>query len=232
MKKIGIALLVLLSLTACEQVDTGHRGVQTRFGEVDEKLGSLPEGLYFYNPFTSSITEIDTRIQTWQDKANTYTRDVQQANITFVVNYHLDPTKAHTMFKTVGRDWDKKLTAQAVVGPMKETIGQYEAVELVAKRLDASAKAAEAVKAQLATMGIIMDSFELVNIQYLKDFEEAVEAKQIATQRAVAETNKTVQIQEQALEKNAKLVEYEAVQKWDGKLPHITGGVTPFINVK
>jgi hypothetical protein len=39
-------------------------------------------------------------------------------------------------------------------------------------------------------------------------------------------------IRAQALEKNAKLVEYEAVQKWDGKLPHITGGVTPFINVK
>lgn len=33
------------------------------------------------------------------------------------------------------------------------------------------------------------------------------------------------------LAQNQRLVEWEAVQKWDGKLPQITGGAVPFINV-
>jgi hypothetical protein len=74
----------------------------------------------------------------------------------------------------------------------------------------------------------------------------------VAVQRATEEKNKTVQVQEQAkqqvitataqaesmrirataLASNPKLVEYEAVQKWDGKLPtQMLGGVTPFLNV-
>jgi hypothetical protein len=39
-------------------------------------------------------------------------------------------------------------------------------------------------------------------------------------------------IRSEALSKNKGLVEYEAVQKWDGKLPqYMLGGATPFINI-
>jgi hypothetical protein len=41
----------------------------------------------------------------------------------------------------------------------------------------------------------------------------------------------SIQIRAAALEKNPRLVELEAVQKWDGKLPHITGGAVPFISL-
>ena len=43
---------------------------------------------------------------------------------------------------------------------------------------------------------------------------------------------KSMQIRAEALEKNAKLVEWEAVQKWDGKLPvYSMGGAVPFIQM-
>ena len=43
---------------------------------------------------------------------------------------------------------------------------------------------------------------------------------------------KAMQIRAQALEKNPKLTEYEAVQKWDGKLPqYMMGNTVPFINL-
>ena len=56
MKKISvIALMFLLSACGMEIVDTGYRGVETRFGAV---VGEpLSEGPHFYNPFTSNITE-------------------------------------------------------------------------------------------------------------------------------------------------------------------------------
>jgi len=43
---------------------------------------------------------------------------------------------------------------------------------------------------------------------------------------------KSMEIRANALSQNKNLVEYEAVQKWDGKLPQYTlGGAMPFISV-
>lgn len=254
-KLIIIATLATTFLAGCgvEQIDTGHRGVQTRFGEVDEKAGSLPEGLYFYNPITTSMIEMNVQMQKWEGTANTYTKDVQQADIKYVMNFHLDPGQAHTIYKTVGRSWEQTLVPQVVTGIMKQVVGTYDAVELIEKRNKATTEIQRAVTEALLPRHVIFDRIELVNIQYQKEFEKAVEEKVIATQRAEEAKNKTVQIAEQAKQQvltaeataksmkiradalvaNPKLVDYEAVQKWDGKLPqYILGGNTmPFINI-
>lgn len=40
-------------------------------------------------------------------------------------------------------------------------------------------------------------------------------------------------IKSEALTRNPKITEYEAIQKWDGKLPtYMLGNSTPFINIK
>jgi len=54
-----LPLLVLpFTLTGCfEIVDTGHRGVKVVYGKVQPE--SLEEGFYWYNPFTSSIKEMN-----------------------------------------------------------------------------------------------------------------------------------------------------------------------------
>ena len=92
----------------------------------------------------------------------------------------------------------------------------------------------------------------MVDINYSKVFEQAIESKVTADQEALKAKNKTVQIQEearqkviaaeaearsmairaQALSQNKSLVQYEAVQKWDGKMPqYMLGNSVPFINV-
>ena len=82
--------------------------------------------------------------------------------------------------------------------------------------------------------------------------EKAIENKVTAEQEALKAKNITVQVQEEArqklisaeaeaksmairanaLTKNKALVQYEAVQKWDGKLPsYMLGNSVPFINI-
>ncbi len=253
MRKLLMVLLLFPMLVACEQIDTGHRGVQTRFGLVDEKLGSLPEGLYFYNVFTESITELDTRTQVMKGKTNTYTKDVQQADIQYVANFSLQREHAHTVYKDVGKAWADKLVPQAIEGVLKQVIGTYDAVDLISSRAKASAAAFTAISNSLKPYHVVLERFEMVNISYLKEFEKAVEDKVVAVQKAIEEKNRTEQTKEQArqtilkaeaeaksmqirasaLQQNAKLVEYEAVQKWDGKLPQYNfgGGSLPFVNV-
>lgn len=248
-------VLVAAMLSACgfEIVDTGHRGVKTTFGEVNLKEGSLPEGLYVYNPLTSSIIEMDVRVRRLENTANTYTKDVQQADITYVVNYQLQPENAHLMFKEVGRAWEKTILVPVVEGAFKQVIGQWDAVELISNREKATNAAFKAVHDALSKRSVIITGIEMTNIQYQKTFEHAVESKVTAIQKAIEEQNRTKQVQEtakqkiisaqaeaesmriraNALQQNAKLVEYEAVQKWDGKMPqYMLGNSVPFINLQ
>ena len=102
---IAIAIIVV-SVAGCgiKVVDTGQRGVKTRFGEITST--SLPEGLYFFNPITTKIIEIDTRVKRLDGETESYTRDVQQANIKYTLNYRLQQNQAHTMYRDVGTDWE------------------------------------------------------------------------------------------------------------------------------
>ncbi len=253
-----LKLAALLPLMFCLQgclgvtiVDTGHRGIETRFGKVTGD--SLPEGIYFYNPFSSSIVEMDVRTQKLEFDAETYTRDIQQAKLHVIINYNLDKEHANQMYQDVGRDWEDKLVPQTAQGTLKTVIGKWDAVDLIGNRGKAQQEIQDTIAAVLLTKGVIVTRVEVSNIDYTEEFEKAVEAKVRAIQEAEQAKNKTVQVKEeasqtlikaeteaksmqiraQALTQNASLVQWEAVQKWDGKLPQymLGSGTTPFINV-
>jgi len=61
------------------------------------------------------------------------------------------------------------------------------------------------------------------------DVEQTAESVAADTAKANAES---MTIRANALSQNPKLVEWEAVQKWNGELPnYMLGGATPFINM-
>ena len=253
MKKIVLAILPLF-LMGCgfSIVDTGFRGVKTRFGKVDGP--TLEEGLHFYNPFTSSIVELDVRIQRVDKKTIAYTKDVQNASVTYSINFYPDKNEMHNFYQNVGLAWAEKLIPQILEGAIKEVIGKYEAVMLINNRQQAVQQIKELVTKRLADRAITTTNFELTNFDFNDAFEQAVEAKVIAIQKAEEAKNRTVRVREEANQKviaakaeaesmriraraltqNKSLVQYEAVQKWNGKLPHIMTGKdsVPFINIK
>lgn len=252
MKNISVAFVTLF-LTGCgfQTVDTGHRGVETQFGKVVSD--SLPEGLYFYNPFTSDIIQMDTRIQRWDGETDAYTKDVQQAKIAFTVNYRLHQDAVHLTYQQVGVDWSERLMPQIVLGAIKNESGQLNAVDMIASRSMMQSKIYSAVHEALLSKHIDLERLEITNIVFDKNFEKSVEDKVIADQNAIAEQNRTKQVNElakqtvakataeaesmsiraRALEQNAKLVEWEAVQKWNGTLPTMMlGDAVPFIQIK
>lgn len=258
----GKALLVFVLLAALsgaflsgcgfEIVDTGHRGVKVVLGEV---VGDpLPEGLYFYNPFTSTIRELDVREKKMEGKTTAFTRDVQQVVVSYALNYKPDDKVIHLLFKEVGPDWDHKLLPQVVEGNLKNAIGQWDAVHLVENRNKAVRASEAAIQEAAATRRILVTRLEVTNLDFHDEFEKATEAKAKAAQDAERAKNETVRIQEEArqkviaaqaeaesirirtkaLETSPALIQYEAVQKWDGKLPQYMLGEKslPFINIK
>lgn len=242
-----IALTVIsLTMTACgfEVVDTGYRGIQTRFGEV---VGEpLPEGLHFYNPFTSNIREFHVREDKWGASTTIFTRDTQQVNVEFAITYYPDPKFVGKMYKEVGSEdaLVGKIIQPVVLGSIKDSIGQVIADELVGKREAVTRAALAEVKENLAARHVVVTDLQFTNLDFDDAYEKAVEEKVVAIQQAQKAKNETVtiqeearqtvmtaeaqaramQIQSQALSKNQGLIAYEWVKKWKGDTPQVVMG--------
>ena len=253
--KYILYVLLMIAMVGCgfEQVDEGYRGIQIRFGKIDGE--PLPPGLYFYNPFTSSIFEMEVREKKNEYQTDSFTKDNQSVKISFAVTYYPEQSRISEIYSQFGkRDWEEKIVHPVVIGSIKDAIGQYVADDLISKRQTVRAAAEDEIKTALQNRHIIVTRLDIVHLDFEHNFKSAVEAKIVAIQKALEAKNKTVEIEEQAkqsilsakaeaesmrirsqaLSQNKALVEYEAVQKWNGALPQIIlgNGSTPFIDLR
>lgn len=244
MKNLGALLVLALALTGCgmEQVEEGSRGIRTSWGKVEGE--PLSPGLQFYNPIGGNVFEMSVREEILNQSTAVFTRDTQSVQVQFSVTYYPDPKRIGALYSQFGKDWQTKTVLPAVLGSLKDAIGQYIADELVGKRELVKGKAEAEVKAALAGRDVIVTRLDLTNLDFDDAYEQAVEAKVVAVQNAMKAKNQTVQVEEQArqtvatakadseamriksqaLSQNKGLVAYEAVAKWDGKLPQIIMG--------
>lgn len=251
MKKTFTLAMVLLLCACGEQIDTGNRGVRTFFGEITS-LEPLKEGLYFYSPIGGNIIEYECKNQRYDFELDTYTKDMQTAELEVAINFNVKEENVIQMHLEIGKSYREKVLFPKTAAVVKDIIGQWDAASLVANREKATAQIKELLAKEVEPFYLNIVSVALNNIDYSDAFEKAIEAKVVATQRAEEAKNRTAEIEEQAkqkvlaaeaeaksmairseaLSKNQNLVAYEAVQKWDGVLPvNIYGSAPiPFIN--
>ena len=253
MKKItliSIAILSIFTITGCSQVDLGEVGIKTSFGKIID--GPLKEGLYWYTWFGQEIIAYNIKNQTIEVDEICFSKDVQEATFKIVLIYNLDPSKILELHKNTGIHYQEVLIRPNFSDALKNVCGKWEATEMVGNREKLSTEVFTSIRDYLKQYGINIQKVNITNIDFKDAFEASVEEKQVAAQRALKAKNDTVRIKEEAeqklltaeaeakamevrakaLEKNKSLVEYEAVMKWDGKLPeYMMGNTIPFINI-
>jgi len=250
---VMVTLLLIIFIIICNPiaiVGVGERGVKVTLGQVSPQ--SYTEGIHLITPFISKIKNMDVKTQKTYIQTDLYTKDIQQAKISYVINYNLQPQNAHKMYREVGTNYVDNILMPVVEGTIKDVIGRWNAQDLVANREAATIDILGKLQKQLEPRYINVTGFQITDINYSGVFEKAIESKVTAEQEALKAKNRTVQIQEEAKQKiisaeaeaksmairahaltqNKALVEYEAVQKWDGKLPeYMMGNSIPFLNM-
>ena len=248
---ICLLIIFLLMFNPIAIVGVGERGVKVTLGKTSPE--SFGEGVHFVTPFISQIHKMDVKTVKSNIETMAQSKDIQQAKIVYVVNYNLQPEKAPKMYREVGKDYLNVIISPTVEGIVKDVIGKWNAQDIVANREKVASEILNKLKADLGQKYINVSDFQITEIQYSNAFEQAIENKVTAEQDALKAKNVTIQVQEearqkliaaeaeaksmairaQALTQNKALVEYEAVKKWDGKLPeYMLGGSVPFINLK
>ena len=247
---IGSLLVLIALISAVYSISTGYRGVLITLGKVSQH--SYINGVGFKWPFVSSMIKMDVRTRKMTDKTSTYTSDIQTADLEYTFTYDLNPENIHILYEKVGLDYEAKAILPSLNDVLKDVIGKWQAQELVANRDKARVDVVAGLQERLDRRFFQNITFQFINIDYSDKFEGAIEDKVIAEQKAQEAVNNTKRIKEEAeqklisakaeaeameikseaLSKNKGLTEYEAVQRWDGRLPqYMLGNSVPFVNL-
>jgi regulator of protease activity HflC (stomatin/prohibitin superfamily) len=226
---LGLAFFTLLFSFAI--VKQGEVGVVTRFGRATGR--EMGAGLNWKLPIAEGVTRMNTRIQRVDATAEAGTRDLQIVNSAVVLNYHINPEDASEIFGQLGDDdmlFDRVIYP-AIQEVVKATFSQYKAEELLTKRDEIKGIIDDKLEERLVGYWVHIDDISLTDITFSPEFDQAIEAKQIAEQEA-QKTRYEVETAKAEAEKNKaqtqqltpEILQKMWLEKWDGKLPQVIGG--------
>lgn len=217
---IAALFSAMFMMCGCGSVESYESGFFVRWGEIiNEK--PLGEGLYFYNPFATTLECYDCRNKVISVNTSVFTKDIQTADVSVAVTYSLQRDKVIDIHRSTGRDFEQSLVSPAVLGAVKNAVGQMEAEGIISKRKEVAENVTATLNEKLGHHGFTIVQVEVLDIGYSDVFERAVEEKQVALQKSIKEKNETARLREVAAQEivkaeadaKAKIVSAEAEAK-------------------
>ncbi|MGE0386498.1 MAG: prohibitin family protein [Gammaproteobacteria bacterium] len=249
-----VAFIAFVILNPVVIVGPGERGVVVTFGKVaDDVLG---EGIHIRIPIAQQVVIMNVQIQKEETETAASSKDLQDTHSSIALNFHIEPERANWVYQNLRNEYNARVIDPAVQEVVKAVTARYTAVELITQREVVKDQIKAILRTRLKDYGIGVDDFAITNFRFSEQFTQAIEAKQSAEQLAlkaqrdldrikIEAEQKVAQAQAEAealrLQKEnitSELVQLrsieaqmKAIEKWDGRLPGVTGAAVPFINV-
>ena len=249
-----ILTVLFLVFSTITEVPTGHTGVVTTFGRVEDY--TMDAGIHFIAPW-QEVEKMDNRVQKQTAELSCFSSDIQEVNLIYTINYQIKKSDAQTIYRTIGVDYYQTVIVPCITESVKVVTARYTAEQLVGKRNELATAIEADLTEKLLAYNIELVSTSIENMDFTDAFTDAVEAKQVAQQNKLrAETEaeqKVIEAQaaaevrkvnadaeayellakaEAEAEANRKLsesltdalIQYTYAQTWDGKLPTFLAG--------
>ena len=248
-------VMVLLVSTSVVIVGPGQRGILMNFGAVQPIVWG--EGLHFKIPIYQNIIPMDVRVQRVETPAAAASKDLQDVSSRIVVNYNVIPEKASELFQSIGLGYRERVIDPASQEAVKAVTARYTAAELITEREKVRSEIKETLATRMLGYNIFVVDVSIVDFQFSAQFNQSVEDKNAAEQSALKAQRDLDRIKIEAEQKitqaraeaealrlqrqniTPELVELrrieamqEAIRKWNGIMPNVTGGALPFIDAR
>jgi prohibitin 2 len=232
-------------------VDTGYRGIVTRFGNISRTLNP---GAHFIVPFFDEVHPIAVQTLTVKPNEDAASHDLQMVKVQVTLAYHFDPAHVDYIYSQLADASDNavenKIIVPAILEAIKATTAKYDAQQLVSERPAVRDGIETFVLARLSPYHIIAENVSITDFAFSDEFSKSIEAKVTAQQHAEKAQNDLQRIQIEAQQQVAQAKgEAEALraqkeqitpellqlrtiemmkEKWDGQLPqNYYGGTAP-----
>ena len=235
---IVIAVIILLA-SSIRIVESGEVGVRVRFGKASNQ--PTHEGINLKIPFVEEIKKMNIRVQKIEVTTSSSSKDLQDVEMSLAVNYQIDKKKAVNLYKNVGSNYDEVILEPAIEEGIKAVTSKYTAEELITNRSEVSKQCREELDKKVSKYGLSINDFNITNFNFSKEFNKAIEEKQVAEQKVLTAKQ---ELEKERIEAEKKIVKAEAekrsnelkeesltdniirekfIEKWDGHLPKVTG---------
>lgn len=184
---VAIVLLFLLILTpfSIRGVNSGDVGIRKSWGKVDNNI--VDGGLVVLVPIQDSLVKIDVRTRKYESQENSATKDLQVVDATVAINYRLPKDKVLEIYTDIG---DNAQVEESVIKPaisesVKASISEFTVEENITKREALRDAISTRITNKLDDYGIQVESVSIANLDFSEEFDNAIEAKQVAEQQAL-----------------------------------------------
>ncbi|MBI2098327.1 MAG: prohibitin family protein [Candidatus Wildermuthbacteria bacterium] len=198
-----VVLVAFFAAISVVMIDPAERGVLVRAGAVTDT--TFGEGLHFRNPFfLESVEVMDVQEHPFSADAAAASHDLQDVATQVTVNYSLDPGRVNTIYQTLRRDYIARIMVPSVQESVKAVTARYNAEALITERPKIRDEIESALKLRVEPHGILVKAVAITNFEFSPSFAEAVEAKVVASQRALEAENRLRQIEVEARQAQAR----------------------------
>lgn len=234
-------ILIILFFNSWFIVEPWYNGFTVTLGKINQTVYS--DWLHLKTPFITKAVKYNIQTQKLEAVADASSKDLQTVSASIVVNYKYQESAVVTLYKNVGKEEKvaEKIIQPAVQEVFKSVVAKYSAEQLITDRSKVSQDIETALNDRLKTYWIQIQAFNIVNFDFSKSFNDAIEAKVTAEQNALAEKNKLEKVKYEseqkvvAAEAQAKAIEIQAkaiqnqwgaeyvklkwIEKWNWTLP-------------
>lgn len=163
----------------CVTVPTGHTGVLTTFGRVEDK--TLDSGFHTKAPW-NSVVKMDNRVQKADIELSCFSSDLQEVSCKYALNYQINKGNAQELYRSVGTEYYSTAIEPVVAESVKTVVAHYTAEQLIGSRDTLANEIEMLLVEQLSKYNIEVVSTAIEDLDFTDAFTNAVEAKQVAQQ--------------------------------------------------
>tara|TARA_B100000508_G_scaffold141026_1_gene145322 strand:+ start:107932 stop:108771 length:840 start_codon:yes stop_codon:yes gene_type:complete len=183
MRGIILLLTIIGVLQSCAVIRPGEVGVKTKFGKINPNIKK--SGLMFYNPFTSSVTRVPTRVINREMEMNLPSKEGLTINSDVSILYRVQSDEAITVVEDVGLRFDKIITA-VFRSAAADVCSQFLAKDMHSgERRTIERRITELMNEYLEQRGFIVDAVLLKSIKLPAGLSKAIEQKLESEQNAL-----------------------------------------------
>jgi len=170
-------------------------GIVTEFGKI---VGQTGHGAVFVAPW-QSVEKQSIAIEKYHvKKLDCFSEETQNTFVAATLNWHVNPDDVQKLYSQVGPNFFEKIVPNRFYQAFKDETVRYKAVDIAPNREQIRKNVLLRLQESLAAYSIRADDLNIDNLWFSGPFQDAIEAKQKATQDALTAKNKVAQAEFEA----------------------------------